>query len=174
MATAPAMPAPRTIPKGPGLPLVGNLFSLTSDPVRFFVQCYRKYGPVCEMRVLNQRYLLLAGVEAANLLGSRTGKDCLRSRQFWEGLLTEYGASRALVSEDGESHKELRDIMRRGYSKESIRGRYDEFVGILDQVYARDWQPGASVPVVQAMQYMAVGTLGPLLTGATPGEDIRD
>ncbi len=174
MSTAPAIPAPRAIPKVPGLPLLGNLLSLTSDPVRFFVDCYRKYGPVCEMRVLNQRYLLLAGVEAANLLGSRTGKDCLRSRQFWQGLLTEYGAQRALVSEDGESHKQLRDIMRRGYSKESVKGRYDELVQILDRVYARDWRSGARVPVVQAMQYMAVGTLGPLLTGATPVEYIRD
>lgn len=174
MSTAPSIPAPRAIPKVPGLPLIGSLFSLTGDPVRFFVECYRKYGPVCEMRILNQSYLLLAGVEAANLLGSRTGKDCLRSRQFWEGLLTEYGAKRALVSEDGESHKQLRDIMRRGYSKESVKGRYDELVQILDKVYARDWRPGARVPVVQAMQYMAVGTLGPLLTGATPVEYIRD
>ena len=174
MSNVPASAALQSIPAVPGLPLLGSLLSLTGNPVRFFVQCYRKYGPVCEIRVLNQRYLLLGGVEAANLLGSRVGKDCLRSRQFWEGLLTEYGASRALVSEDGDSHKELRDIMRRGYSRESIRGRYDEFVRILDEVYARDWKPGAAVPVVQAMQYMAVGTLGPFLTGATPVEYIRD
>src|SRR5882757_3691999 len=134
MASAPAVPALKPIPRVPGLPLLGSLLSLTGNPVRFFVECYRKFGPVCDIRVLNQRYLLLGGVEAANLLGSRLGKDCLRSRQFWEGLLTEYGASRALVSEDGESHKELRDIMRRGYSRESIRGRYGEFVRILDQV----------------------------------------
>ncbi len=174
MTKATASAAPLSIPAVPGLPLLGSLLSLTGNPVRFFVECYRKQGPVCEIRVLNQRYLLLAGIEAANLLGSRVGKDCLRSRQFWEGLLTEYGASRALVSEDGESHKQLRDIMRRGYSKESIRGRYAEFVRILDEVYARDWKPGARVPVVQAMQYMAVGTLGPFLTGATPVEYIRD
>jgi cytochrome P450 len=137
--------AAKPIPQVPGLPLLGNLLSLTGNPVRFFVDCYRKHGPVCQIRVLNQRYLLLGGVEAAHLLGSRTGKDCLRSRFFWEGLLNEYGA-----------------------------GRVGEFVEILDRVYARDWQPGARVPVVQAMQYMAVGTLGPFLTGATPVEYIRD
>jgi cytochrome P450 len=165
---------PKAIPKVPGAPLLGSLLPIISNPVRFFVDCYRKYGPVSEIKVLNQRYLLLAGVEAANLLGSRVGKDSLRSRQFWEGLIKEYGATRALVTEDGESHKELRDIMRRGYSKESIKGRYNEFVGILDEIYARDFKPGTRVPVVQAMQYMAVGFLGPLLTDATPVEYIRD
>ncbi|HKY90460.1 MAG TPA: cytochrome P450 [Nevskiaceae bacterium] len=162
------------IPRVPGLPIFGSLLSILSEPVRFFVSCYRKYGPICEMRVLGQRFLLLGGVEAANLLGSRVGKDCLRSRQFWEGLIREYGATRALVTEDGESHKELRDIMRRGYSRESIKGRYDECVRNLDEIYARDFRPGARVPVVQAMQYMAVGFLGPLLTDKAPVEYVRD
>jgi cytochrome P450 len=169
----PAAP-PKAIPKVPGLPLLGSLLKVISDPVKFFVQCYRTYGPVCEIRILGMRYLLLGGVEAANLLGSRVGKDSLRSKQFWEGLIKEYGATRALVTEDGESHKELRDIMRRGYSKESIKGRYNECVRNLDEIYARDFEPGQRVPVVQAMQFMAVGFLGPLLTNATPVEYIRD
>lgn len=169
-----AIATTRPIPKVPGLPLVGSLFKLTSEPVRFFVDCYRKYGPVCEISILGQRYILVAGVEAANLLGSRVGKDSLRSKQFWEGLIKEYGATRALVTEDGESHKELRDIMRRGYSKESIKGRYDECVRNLDEIYARDFRPGELVPVVTAMQYMAVGFLGPLLTDKAPVEYIRD
>ena len=169
-----AVPATKPIPKVPGLPLLGSLLKLTSEPVGFFVDCYRKYGPVCEIRILNQRYILVAGIEAAHLLGSRVGKDSLRSKQFWEGLIKEYGATRALVTEDGESHKELRDIMRRGYSKESIKGRYNECVQNLDEIYARDFKPGTRVPVVQAMQYMAVGFLGPLLTGSAPVEYIRD
>ena len=166
--------APKPIPKVPGLPFFGSLFKVLSEPVRFFVECYRRYGAVSEITILGQRYILVGGIEAANLLGSRVGKDSLRSKQFWEGLIREYGATRALVTEDGESHKELRDIMRRGYSKESIKGRYDECVRNLDAIYARDFKPGARVPVVTAMQYMAVGFLGPLLTDKAPVEYIRD
>ena len=44
-----------------------------------------------------------------------------------------------LTGEDGDSHKELRDIMRNGYSKESIKGRYDELVAITDAALTRDW-----------------------------------
>jgi hypothetical protein len=44
-----------------------------------------------------------------------------------------------LTGEDGDSHKELRDIMRNGYSKESIKGRYNELVAITDGSLTRDW-----------------------------------
>ena len=106
---------------------------------------------------------------------TRCGKgDCLRSKEFWEGLTSEFGAKRTLTGEDGEGHKELRDIMRRGYSKESIKGRYDELVAITDGSLVRDWPAGRHVPVVEAMQYMVVDQLGTILTGAAPLEYVKD
>src|SRR5205085_11499210 len=81
---------------------------------------------------------------------------------------------RSLTGEDGESHKELRDIMRRGYSRESIKGRYNELVKITDGSIARDWKVGSDVPVVQACQYMVVDQLGTILTGAAPLEYVKD
>jgi cytochrome P450 len=88
----------------------------------FSFTAIRTYGPVCRLRVLGQQYVLISGVEAANFMGTRAGKDCLRSKEFWDGLVREYGARRMLTGEDGDSHKELRDIMRNGYSRESIKG----------------------------------------------------
>lgn len=161
-------------PTVPGLPLLGSALDMARDPARFFVRCYRKYGPVFRVRLLGKRYTVIAGVEAANFMGTREGKECLRSREFWEGLLDEYGATEALVSEDGERHKRLRDIMRRGYSRESIKGRYNELVRITDGSIERDWKPGTQVPVVQAMQYMVVDQLGTILTGAAPLEYVKD
>ena len=60
-------------------------------------------------------------------------------------------ATRILTGEDGESHKQLRDIMRSGYSKESIKGRYNELVTITDGALKRDWPVGTSVSVLPAM-----------------------
>lgn len=161
-------------PTVPGLPLIGSTLDMARDPARFFVDCYRKYGPVFRIRVLNHTYTALAGVEAANFMGTREGKECLRSKEFWQGLIKEYGATRALPGEDGESHKELRDIMRRGYSRESIKGRYNELVKITDGSIERDWKSGQLVPVVQAMQYMVVDQLGTILTGSAPLEYVKD
>ena len=147
---------------------------MANGPAEFFVHCYRTYGPVCRLSILGEKYVLISGVEAANFMGTRAGKECLRSKEFWEGLKGEFGAKRMLTGEDGDSHKELRDIMRRGYSKESIKGRYNELVAITDGALTRDWPVGKKVPVVEAMQYMVVEQLGIILTGAAPLEYVKD
>ena len=88
--------------------------------------------------------------------------------------MREYGAARTLTGEDGETHKELRAIMRRGYSRAAIAGRYDEVLDITEAAIDRDWKPGTKVPVVPAMQYLVVDQLGTLLTGQAPTEYVED
>lgn len=162
------------IPTVRGAPIVGSAFDLARDPARFFVRAYREYGPVFRVKLFNQTYGCIAGVEAANFLGTREGKESLRSKEFWQGLVAEYGATRTLTGEDGEIHARLRDVMKRGYSREAIAGRYDELVAITDRAIARDWRPGTLVPVVTALQYMVVEQLGDILTGNAPLEYVKD
>jgi cytochrome P450 len=163
-----------TTPLVSGLPLVGNALSMAKDPARFFVKCYTEYGPVFRIRVLNRTHTVLAGVDAANFLSTQQGRESLRSKEFWQGLVDEYGATRVISGEDGESHKELREILRRGYSRDALKGRLDELVAITDRALERDWRPDMSVPVVQAMQYLVTEQLGALLTGTVPREYVED
>ena len=163
-----------TTPVVRGIPLFGNALDMAKGPAKFFVDCYRKYGPVFRVRVLGQTYTVIAGQEAANFMGSREGKDSLRSKEFWQGLVEEYGATKTLVGVDGEQHKQLREIMKRGYSRESIKGRYNELVKITDGALERDWKVGQQVPVVEAMQYLVVDQLGTILTGSAPLEYVKD
>jgi cytochrome P450 len=164
----------RETPLVPGPPLLGSVGPMARDPARFFADCYRKYGPVFRIRLLGNSYKVLAGPEAAHFMGTREGKDNLRSKEFWQGLVNEYGASRVLTGEDGDSHKELRDVLRHGYSKESIKGRYNELIAITDRSIERDWQTGTWVPAVRAMQLMVTDQLGTILTGAAPLEYVQD
>jgi cytochrome P450 len=157
-----------------GLPLIGNALEMAADPARFFLRCYRQFGPVFRIKVVNKTYTVIAGVEAANFLGTREGREKLRSKEFWQGLVAEYGATRTLSGEDGESHKQLREVMRRGYSRDAIKGRYQELVEITDRSIERDWQLGDRVPVVRAMQYMVTDQLGSILTGSAPMEYVPD
>ena len=157
-----------------GLPFLGNALDMAKDPGRFFYECYRKYGPVFKLKVMSNTYTVLAGAEAANFMGTREGRDSLRSKEFWQGLVDEWGASRTLTGEDGETHQKLRAVMKHGYSKESLKGRYDELVEITDKVIARDWPVGQMVPVVQNMQYIVTEQLGAMLTGTSPREYVAD
>ncbi len=157
-----------------GLPVLGNALSMAKDPGRYFYECYRKYGPVFRLKVMNNTYTVLAGAEAANFMGTREGRDSLRSKEFWQGLVDEWGARRTLTGEDGETHQKLRAIMKHGYSKESLKGRYDEVIKITDSVIERDWPIGKLVPVVQNMQYIVTEQLGAMLTGTSPREYVAD
>lgn len=161
-------------PRVPGLPWLGNIAGMASDPARFFYDCYRKYGPVFEITLLGKKYKVMGGVEAATFMGTREGKECLRSKEFWQGLVKEFDAHIALPGADGEDHKVMREILRHGYSKESIAGRYNELLQITDGSIERDWKPGAKVPVLAAMQFMVTDQLGTILTGAAPLEYVED
>ncbi len=147
---------------------------MARDPAQFFVDCYRQYGPVFRVRVMGREHPVIAGPEAAEFMGTKEGRDSLRSKEFWRGLVDEYGATRTLPGEDGPAHKELRDIMRRGYSREAIADRLDEVVAITDRNLDRTWAPGASVPVLRSMQELVTDQLGELLTGASRPEYVAD
>jgi len=168
------VPFTTDIPMASGIPILGNALEMAKDPARFFVDQYRKHGPVFRVKLMSQVYTVIAGVEAANFMNTREGKECLRSKEFWQGLVDEYGASKTLTGTDGEVHNELRMIMRRGYSREAIAGRYGELLAITDKAIERRWQVGATVPVVEAMQYFVVEQLGEILTGDAPLEYVKD
>lgn len=157
-----------------GLPVLGNALRMAKDPAQFFVDCYREHGPVFRVRVLGREQAVLAGPEAPEFLGTREGRESLRSREFWSGLVDEYGATRTLPGEDGASHRELRDIMRRGYSREAVADRLDELVAIIDRNIDRSWRPGTTVSVLRSMQTLVTDQLGELMTGASRPEYVAD
>lgn len=75
-----------------GIPVLGSALEMGADPARFFLRCYRKHGPVFRVKVLNRTHTVIAGTDAANFLGTKEGRENLRSKEFWQGLVNEYGA----------------------------------------------------------------------------------
>ncbi|MGB0920403.1 MAG: cytochrome P450 [Alphaproteobacteria bacterium] len=161
-------------PQVSGAPLVGNTLEMAKSPADMFVKYYKEHGPAYRINVLGRDQVVLAGPQAALFMNSREGRECLRSKEFWEGLVEEYGATRTLTGIDGEPHQELRGIMRRGYSRAALNGQYDKVVELVDGVLERDWKPGTKVSVVEAMQFMVVDVLGVILTGEAPYEYVKD
>ena len=174
MNTATSAQSAKPIPHVKEWPLLGSIPGMTSDPLRYFLKCYREYGPVFRMNMMGDTYTVLAGVDAANFMNSREGKECLRSKEFWEGLIKEFNAHSSLPGSDGEQHTELRKVLRRGYSRESIKGRYNELIEITDHSIERDWRAGESVPVLQSFQFMVTDQLGIMITGNAPLEYVAD
>ena len=175
MVAVEEVPKPiKKIPKAGGIPFVGNTLEMSKDPAAFFVRCYRDYGPVFQVNVFGRKQYVIAGTEAAKLMSTKLGREGLRSKEFWQDFVDHFGASKTLTQIDGEEHRRLRGIMRKGFSREAVEGRYHELADIADQSIVRDWKIGESVPVVEAFQYMIVHMIGEIMSGDAPLEYVKD
>ncbi|MEM9013697.1 MAG: cytochrome P450 [Pseudomonadota bacterium] len=174
MAVAVEEPGYKEIPSVTGLPLVGNTLEMAKDPASFFVRCYKEYGPVYKVNVFGRESIVIAGPESAMFMSSKEGRESLRSKEFWDDFVKFHGAEKSLTREDGETHERLRRVMRRGFSREAVSGRYHLLSNVCDISIERDWKIGDLVPVVEAFQYMIVHQLGEVLTGDAPLEYVRD
>ena len=157
----------------PGASFVGNALQMAKDPGAFFIRMYQEHGPIFRIKILNKTYTVLAGPEA-NIFMSRHSTEFLRSKEFWDGMVEEFGATKLLVAEDGESHKRLRGIMQRGFARSALNGRYDEVLDITDRILAEEWPDSTEIPVVKAMQKLVTEQLGYITTNRSAGEYVDD
>ena len=174
MSAAEEIKTYKNIPDVDGLPLLGNTLEMAKDPAALFLRAYRDYGPVYRVNVFGRKQIVIAGREAALFMSTKKGRESLRSREFWEPMREFYGASKMLTREDGEIHQRLRGVMRDGFSREAVRGRYHELSATIDDSISNKWKTGSEAPVVEAFQYMIVQELGEILTGSAPLEYVRD
>ncbi|GAB5487193.1 MAG: cytochrome P450 [Parasphingorhabdus sp.] len=174
MATQPVTEVEsKPIPNVSGLPVIGNTLEMAKDPAAFFVRCFRDYGPVYRVNVFGQKSIVIAGPEAGKFMNTKAARHGLRSKEFWQDFVDHHGASKTLTGADGEVHQKLRAIMREGFSRGAMAGRYHELTDIVDISLARDWSD-PEVPVVEAFQYMIVHMLGEVMTGNAPLDYVRD
>ncbi len=162
------------IPSVKGIPFVGNTMEMAKDPAAFFVRAYRDYGPVYQVNVFGRKQYVIAGTEAAKLMSTKAGREGLRSKEFWQDFVDHYGASKTLTQIDGEEHRKMRGIMRKGFSREAAAGRYHQLTDIVDKSIVRDWKTGENVPVVEGFQYMIVQMIGEMMSGEAPLDYVKD
>ena len=106
-----------TIPVVGSVPLVGSLYDLNTTRMRaFFTRAYVQHGPAFEIRVLGQRIVVLAGVEA-NRYAAGPGRKSFGSHLAWGRLDRHFGVARSLISVDGDDHTAMRRVEARAYTR---------------------------------------------------------
>ncbi|OMB97152.1 hypothetical protein A5733_10325 [Mycobacterium sp. NS-7484] len=138
------------------MPLLGNTLSMYHELPQFLAKSYFEHGPVFRVRALNNRYVVLAGPDAALFLGSAEGRASLESKPSWSKMIAEYGADKSVVSDDGDLHAWFRDIMRRGYSRHALDGRYQRLVETIDDWLDDEWRPNSVASVVKSVQNIVI------------------
>ncbi len=155
-----------------GLPVIGNTIEMAGNVGQFLTEQYLKLGPVYRVKVLNREYTVLAGANANNFV-HRHGRDYLRSKETWQDFDQEFGASRSMVSVDGDDHVKLRKCMRNGYSQRVVSDQLDKVVSIVKREIgnSEDDKPRR---VLYTMQRLVSEQIGILTTGVSPADYIDD
>jgi cytochrome P450 len=149
----------KKIPIADGLPLIGSAWQMYDTLPQFLCEQHEKYGPVFYIRALGRAFLVLAGADAVNFVGSPEGKNALESKTAFGGMIGEYGTEEALVNSDGERHAQFRNMVHRGYSRQALTGRYGRLTDTIDEWLDAHWRAGATVAAVNRLQELVIDLL---------------
>ena len=152
-------------PLVPGFPVFGSALSMAQNPLQFFLTQYHRYGPIFRVRVLNQEYAVLGGLEVNQFLVN--GDKVFPSKDAFAALSREYGTERLLPAMDGPDHLRRRRLQRGSYSRERLYARLPEFLRLTEEML-QSWKPGDQVAVFPTLQRIIVQQLGLVLLNRSP------
>lgn len=147
------------VPVVDGLPLIGSAWPLYNALPAFLCEQYERHGPIFRIRALGRDFVVLAGSNAVNFVGSPRGKKALESKTAFSGMIREYGTEEALVNADGDRHTQFRNMMHRGYSQQALVGRYQKLIAIIDSWMDKYWGAGATIDAVERLQELVIDLL---------------
>ena len=125
-----------------------------------------------QVRAFQHTFTVLAGPEA-NLFLLRHGKKYLRSLESWQEFNAELGATRSIVSMDGQEHFRLRRALRDGYSRAYIEKHLGAAVAIAEREIA-SWPLDAPLPGLYMLQRIITDQLGVLAANTSPRAYLDD
>jgi cytochrome P450 len=139
----------------------------------FHLELYQRFGPIVR-REEQQDQVLLNGPEA-NVFWSQAAGSHVRMGDSRSEQNAEYGVEKTIVSCDGDEHSRLRKVVKRGYSRSALEGRYSDIIALTREA-TRQWEAGQRVSVLPALTHLATQQLGCAVLNHAPGDyadDIR-
>lgn len=159
-------------PLMPGLPVLGNLLDLLGDILPFLRHGYQQLGPIYRIRAPGSGFTILGGPEANRLL-ARTGDELLSTEHTYRGIARAMGSRWFILALDGDPHREVRRLLKRGYAKPVGLQQLAALVELTHEEI-RGWRPGQIVPVVPFFKRLITRQLGRLLLRRAPDEYLDD
>lgn len=152
----------RPLPRVQGIPGIGSAWAASRDAPKFLLQQYRTHGPVYEFRAFAKRFIVLAG-KGANLFANKDGVQNFSSAQCWKGLNDAYGTQETLISRDGPTHRQMRQLQKDGYSRSKVADKLPDLLEITRAELAQ--HVGRPIAVHSLMQRLLSLQLGYLCMG---------
>lgn len=113
--------------------MIGHLRDLTTTRMRpFLTRAHLEHGPVFEIRVLGQRIVVLAGLEA-NRYASGPGRKHFGSHRAWGALDGHFGVPNSMISLDGPEHTAMRRVEGRAYTRAHFNATFDRSAAVAQE-----------------------------------------
>lgn len=156
-------------PSVPGLPFIGNAWSMMRDPLQFLRQAHATHGDVFRIRAPRRNMVVLAGVEANRWFGAE-GRDALESSTFWRGMMQEVRAPHLIVGIDGPDHSQMRRLVRENLSPGVVEAHGSEVVDLLHDLMA-EVEPGSAFSCIDFTRKITSLEVNLLLSGRNSMSD---
>ena len=168
----PESPRSTEVPVVRGLPVIGSAITLSRRGNQFFVDNYRKYGPVYRFKALNRNIVVMSG-ENANRFVSENGASCLESYWSWREFHQDLGSKRDVISMDGPEQSRLRKTLAPGYSRGLAEQDLEAICAVIREE-VRKWTTQPPAPAFYSMQRIVTLSLGRFATGFSAEQYIDD
>ena len=139
----------------------------------FFLNQYRKLGPIFQVRdPINRPITIMTGPEAL-LFYAKNAKTHFRSHETWIKMNKGYDALRFLVSMDGEEHFRMRRIQTPGLSRAVAEKRVPLLLDLVRREIA-SWPIGKPIPGTKTCQQIIYDLSSNLMVSMSTPEYFDD
>ncbi len=169
MAEPPAGSELKPVMGDAGLPIVGHMVEMFRGGPDFFLQLYRKRGPVVLIDSPIIPTVAALGPDAAQVIYSNRDKDY--SQQGWAPMIEAF-FNRGLMLLDFEEHMFHRRIMQEAFVRTRLAGYTEQVDTVVSQVIANDWVANdARFLLYPAMKELTLDIASMVFMGHEPGSD---
>jgi cytochrome P450/CRP-like cAMP-binding protein len=165
------LPSAKTAPSVGGLPVLGPALQIFRNPYRWWVEQYKKHGPVYRLKLPTDRFtwIAIAGREANELL-ARDG------HRLFDQVATYPKAPKVLRTDmhpsftEGATQRHLRRQVAPGFSRQSAGAHLPAMTSWVRQ-HVDTWQVGEKFRVTEQTARMGLNCISLFATGKDLGSD---
>jgi cytochrome P450 len=141
-----------SLPPGPkGLPIVGNIFQLRRDPLRFVRETQQTYGRMATVHFGKQQAVLFLRPEHVRYFLVEKPRNFVK---YDLGNLR-FLLGDGLLTSDGDFHRQQRRLVQPAFHKHRVEGYADTMVHLTEEMLEQ-WRPGSEVDMSREMQQLTL------------------
>ncbi|SNZ14958.1 Cytochrome P450 [Natronoarchaeum philippinense] len=144
----------RGAPPGPdGIPLLGNTREYVQDPLAFFEDLAREYGPVAAYEIGGEQFVQVSDPELVRRVLVDDNDAFVKGEQFMETLKPVLGDG--LLTSEGELWRSQRHTVEPSFYPEMLASYATEMTDATERALA-DWTPGEQRDIHEDMMSLTV------------------